>query len=561
MAEALFGEHERYSCAICLDLLKDPVTIACGHSYCMSCIDEFWNTNYTGAFSCPQCRQTFSTRPHLKRSTMLADIMERLRETQLNVSEFTQSIAGPGDIACDFCDGRKFQAVKSCLECQCSFCEEHLQPHNNVPALKKHKLVKATIIATCSKHDKLLEVYCRTDQKCVCMHCLLDDHKGHDTVPSAVERNEKQIKLTDNQKKVRQRIHAKEKELQRMTMQITSHSYSAKKAVEDSKKAFAELARLIETKSTEMTKKIEAQEKADQDQGAELQAKLDAEITELKKRDELLETYLQTDDSIQFLQNFQSASSTSEPDDFPRLTFKPCCSYTDISKLACELKDRLETVFNEEISKTLKKVSDLATLKNTQVCINIGDRVRVKASVHTPKHDWGNVTHKSEGVVQDIKDDENLLIDFPGHSGWKGLLSEIELVTDDHSTFKIGSKVRVKASVESPEYGWGDVTKNSVGTVKAIDSDELTVDFPEHSGWTGILSEMELIPTDDTDHCSFKTGSRVRVKASVESPEYGWGDVTKNSVGIVKAMDGDELTVDFPEHSGWTGMLSEMELV
>ncbi|XP_057208681.1 E3 ubiquitin/ISG15 ligase TRIM25-like [Triplophysa rosa] len=563
MAEAILGEQDRYSCAICLDLLKDPVTIPCGHSYCMRCIDKCWNTeDPRRAYSCPQCRHIFNSKPSLNRSTVLAEIMERVRDTTPQVSESAQSLAGPGDIACDFCQERKFKAVKSCLECLCSYCENHLHPHYNVPALKKHKLVKATIMATCSKHDKLLEVYCRTDQKCVCTHCLLDDHKGHDTVPSTVERNEKKKKLKDNQKKVKQTIQTKEKELHKMTTNITSHSNSAEKAVEDSKRIFTELVRFVEMRSAKIIEKIEAYQKADLDQGADLQEKLLLEITELQRRDGVQERLLQTDDNIHFLQNFESVSS--ESDHFPRLSFKPCCSYTDVSKLTSELKQRLETVFDEEISKTLNKVSDLATKTTPVSLIKIGDKIRVKPSVHTPKHDWGNVTLKSVGVVQAIKDDGILVVDFPGHANWKGILSEMELITVDnefdHSRFKIGSSVRVKASVDTPEYGWGDVTKNGIGILKAVNGDELTVDFPEHSGWTGMISEMELEPTDDTDNSRFKTGSRVHVKASVDTPEYGWGDVTKNSVGIVKSVDGDELTVDFPEHSGWTGMVSEMEL-
>ncbi|XP_016372138.1 tripartite motif-containing protein 5-like isoform X2 [Sinocyclocheilus rhinocerous] len=636
MAEAILGDQDQYSCSICLDLLRDPVTIPCGHSYCMSCIGECWNTNdLNGIYRCPQCRQAFNSKPPLNRSTVLAEIMEKLRSTELQVSESAQCLAGPGEIACDFCAGEMIKAVKSCLECRASYCETHVQPHYNVPALKKHKLVKAAVIPVCPKHDKLLEVYCRTDQKCVCMHCLLDDHKGHDTVPSTIECNEKQIKLTDTQTKVKQTIQAKEKELQKMNIDIASHSDSAKKAVENSKKVFSELVKFIEKKSNELIEEIKAEEKADLDQGTKLQKKLQEEITELKKREGVLEDLLQTDDNIQFLHNCESVSSASGSDELPSFSFQPYCSFEDIRKLICELAGRLETTCTQEISKTVNKVSDLSakrppfdivvgdrvrvkpsvvapthkwgsvthfsigvvknfpeqrnwtgvvsemehvtsagsdlSTKNDPFNIKVGDKVRVKPSVTTPKHNWGrNITHKSVGVVKDIKSDDSVVVDFPGHANWKGVLTEMEQATNDDeigpssldSNIKIGDKVRVKPSVVTPTHKWGAITHKSIGVVKKIQGESLTVDFPEQKNWTGIVSEMEIVASTGPGLESvIKIGDQVRVKPSVVTPTHKWGAVTHKSIGVVKNIQDESLIVDFPEHKKWTGLVSEMELV
>jgi hypothetical protein len=62
------------------------------------------------------------------------------------------------------------------------------------------------------------------------------------------------------------------------------------------------------------------------------------------------------------------------------------------------------------------------------------------------------------------------------------------------STLCVGARVRVKRSVSNPTYGWGGVTHDKVGIVKRVDPDgDLKVDFPDHSGWTGKSSEMEVV--------------------------------------------------------------------
>ncbi len=182
MAEATFSQDE-LTCPVCVDLLKDPVTIQCGHSYCKSCITGFWDReDQMRVYSCPQCRQTFSPRPAL----------EDLKKTKLPADGY----AGAGDVQCGICTGGKYKAVKSCLVCLNSYCQNHLEQHESLFKGKKHNLTDATgrlQEMICQKHEKLLAVFCLTDQKYICVLCTMDEHKNHDTVSATAQRTEKQV--------------------------------------------------------------------------------------------------------------------------------------------------------------------------------------------------------------------------------------------------------------------------------------------------------------------------------------------------------------------------------
>ncbi|KTF74628.1 hypothetical protein cypCar_00027552 [Cyprinus carpio] len=189
----------------------------------MSCITDCWNQeDQKRVYSCPQCRQTFSLRPALNKSTMLAEVVEQLKKTELQ----TAVPAGPGDVECDVCTVRKHKAVKSCLVCLNSFCQNHLEQHENLFKGKRHDLMDATgrlQEMICCKHEKLLEIYCRTDQRCICLLCMVDEHKNHETVSTAAERTEKQRQLDETWREFQQQIQEREKKLQELKEAVETH--------------------------------------------------------------------------------------------------------------------------------------------------------------------------------------------------------------------------------------------------------------------------------------------------------------------------------------------------
>uniref|UniRef100_A0A3B4TVZ5 Tripartite motif-containing protein 16-like n=1 Tax=Seriola dumerili TaxID=41447 RepID=A0A3B4TVZ5_SERDU len=164
-------DQERFCCSICLDLLKDPVTIPCGHSYCINCIKTHWDEgDQKKIHSCPQCRKTFTQRPVMVTSTMLADLMEELKKTGLQAAPADHCYAGPEDVACDFCTGRKLKAFQ------------------------------------------VLSV--------ICYLCSVDEHKGHDTVSAAAERTERQRELQLRRQQIQQRIQDRDKDVKVLQQEV-----------------------------------------------------------------------------------------------------------------------------------------------------------------------------------------------------------------------------------------------------------------------------------------------------------------------------------------------------
>ncbi|XP_031616303.2 tripartite motif-containing protein 16-like [Oreochromis aureus] len=359
-------DRETFSCSICLDLLKDPVTIPCGHSYCMNCIkSHFDEEDRKGIHSCPQCRKTFTPRPVLEKNTMLAALVEQLKKTGLQAAPADHCYAGPEDVACDVCTGRKLKAIKSCLVCLISYCEKHIQLHFESPAFEKHKLVapsKKLQENICSRHDEVMKIFCRTDQQSICYLCTMDEHKGHETVPAAAERTEKQKELEVRRVTIQQRIQEREKDVKLLQQEVEAINGSADKAVEDSEKMFTELIRLIQKRSSDVKQQVRSQQETEVSRVKELQEKLEQEIAELKRKDGELEQLSHTEDHNQFLHNYPSLSALSESTHSSSINIRPLRYFEDVTAAVSETRDKLQDILREEwtnISLTVTEVDVL----------------------------------------------------------------------------------------------------------------------------------------------------------------------------------------------------------
>ncbi|XP_067441939.1 tripartite motif-containing protein 16-like [Thunnus thynnus] len=345
-------DRETFSCSICLDLLKDPVAIPCGHSYCMSCIKTHWDgEDQRKIYSCPQCRQAFTPRPVLVKNTMLAALVEQLKKTGLHAAPADHCYAGPEDVACDVCTGRKLKALKSCLQCLVSYCENHLQPHFESTKFKKHKLVEPSEKLQeniCSRHDEVMKMFCRTDQQSICSICSVDEHKGHDTVSAAAERTERQRELEVSRQNIQQRIQDREKDVKLLQQEVEAVSRSADKAVEDSKKIFTELIHLIQKRSSDVKQQIRSQQETEVSRVKELQEKLEQEITELKRKDAELKKLSHTEDHNQFLLNYPSLSQLSASTDSSSIDIRPLRYFEDVTAAVSELRDQLQDILREK---------------------------------------------------------------------------------------------------------------------------------------------------------------------------------------------------------------------
>ncbi|KAF8080134.1 hypothetical protein N665_0973s0014 [Sinapis alba] len=180
----------------------------------------------------------------------------------------------------------------------------------------------------------------------------------------------------------------------------------------------------------------------------------------------------------------------------------------------------------------------------------VGQKTRVKLAVKQPRFGWSGHSHGSVGTIAAIDGDGKLRIYTPvGSKTWMLDPSEVETI-EEEELLKIGDWVRVKPSITTPTYQWGEVNPSSIGVVHRMEDGDLWVSFCFLDKlWLCKAGEMERIRP-------FGIGDRVKIKNGLVTPRWGWGMETHASKGHVVGVDANgKLRIKFMWREGrpWIG--------
>ncbi|XP_067281199.1 E3 ubiquitin-protein ligase TRIM39-like [Pseudorasbora parva] len=351
---------EELQCSICLDVFTDPVSTPCGHNFCKTCLNKCWDNSQT--CNCPYCKETFKHRPDLKINNTLREVVDHYKKK--SPEKKTEVLKKP-EVVCDVCVDRKLKALKSCLVCQSSYCETHLEPHLRVAGLKKHKLINPVRNLEdyiCQKHERPLELFCRDDQKCVCLFCTEGDHKNHNTVPLEEEIEEKKTELMKTQKDVQQMIQNRIKKIQDFKRSSEVRKRNSEKEKAARVELFTDLIRSIERCQTELLEMMEEQQKALEKQEEELIEELEQEITELKMRNTELEQLSHTEDHLHLLQIYSSRGSSRNTRNWSEISVKTDESLETLRRALTQLQDTLQEKITHTVLKRMQQYAVDVTL-------------------------------------------------------------------------------------------------------------------------------------------------------------------------------------------------------
>ncbi|XP_075904858.1 tripartite motif-containing protein 75-like [Nelusetta ayraudi] len=328
-AEKHLPSRDQFLCCICLDVLSDPVSTPCGHNFCKTCITQYWETR--DGCQCPVCKKNFGTKPELNVNTLVSEMVSQFRQEaqqEVDSSSKENQECQQGDVPCDACTGSKQKALKSCLVCLVSYCSAHLEPHQTVAVLRKHQLVDPVEnleARMCVKHSKPLELFCRTDQVCVCALCPVLDHKGHAFALLSEEFESKKGNLLKTNGEIQLVVKKRKEKVEEFQSSVRLSQTNADNETAEGVKVFTSLNEFVKKELGGFVNRVKEKQQITERHAGDWIKELEQEISALNQRSVDVKQLLLTEDPLDLLQTFQSLNMHQLPTtkDWTRVSIHP----------------------------------------------------------------------------------------------------------------------------------------------------------------------------------------------------------------------------------------------
>nr|XP_054753830.1 uncharacterized protein LOC129259579 [Lytechinus pictus] len=351
-AKAVEKLNRELECAVCINTLKNPKSLSCGHSFCEECLKQCDQVR-PGSIKCPMCRETITLPVDgvsgLKSDPMISRVIEVL-EAKKNSTE----------IACDACGDSDSILTTYCRDCLNFICDSCASSHSRMKILMKdhrpvplEKIVNGSVKINwmeeslwrkayeCDEHiGEVRRFFCRTCKKRICRDCTVLDHTKPDHDCTTVQKMflETQEKMKDRLESCQSKQESAEAmlgEVEKKETEINQQIHTLRENIRDLK---AKAAMNLNKTEEELLQKVEAFEE-------KLNLKLNAFRGNLKTSTEILtRLQIKANDII----------SAKQVTDLPRGPFLP----EDVLK-------ELEEEIASEVTMTISR--NLLALKGTLV--------------------------------------------------------------------------------------------------------------------------------------------------------------------------------------------------
>ncbi|XP_004606291.2 tripartite motif-containing protein 75-like [Sorex araneus] len=160
------------SCPLCLDYLRDPVTLDCGHNFCVSCIQQRW-VDLQDVFPCPVCLHHCPDR-NFKRNNQLCHITDIINQLPIRGNKRKQ---------------------------------------------REQKL--------CEKHNEVLDMFCEKDFELLCPQCrAAPDHQDHHLIPAERAAASQRKKLRSYMELLKRKVETTEMDCKKLISKFLEESWN-----------------------------------------------------------------------------------------------------------------------------------------------------------------------------------------------------------------------------------------------------------------------------------------------------------------------------------------------